>query len=199
MLSRTRSPGMPISARCTTSSTETGRRTGVDHTGLQPGQVQQVGQQVVQLVGGGGGRGEQFGLVGVGPGDAAVAQAGDGRLDGGQRGAQVVGQRGQHGGADLVPLPQSFALFGLLGQPVPFDRQDGLRGEHLDQPPVRRRQRLPVHGQHPARIRRSGRDQNVGGVGVHGVPEFGGDGGRRRVGCGDSAVRPGVPAAPMSW
>ena len=75
---------------------------------------------------------------------------------------------------DPVPLPQSFGLFGLVGEPVPFHREDGLRGEHLHEPAVRRRQRVPVHGQHPARFRRSGRHENVGGVGVHGVSEFGG-------------------------
>ena len=92
-----------------------------------------------------------------------------------------MGQCGEHGGPDPVPLPQSFGLFGLVGQPVPFHREDGLRGEHLDQPPVRRWQRVPVHGQHPARFRWSGRDDDVGGVGVHGVPEFGGHGRGRRL------------------
>ena len=85
-------------------------------------------------------------------------------------------------------LPQSFGLFGLVGEPVPFHREDGLRGEHLDQPPVRRRQRLPVHGQHPARFGWSGRDENVGGVGVHGVPEFGGQG-RVTARCASGVTR----------
>ena len=71
----------------------------------------------------------------------------------------------------------------LVGHSVPFDGEHGLGGEDLHQPQVRRRQRPPVHGQQPARIRRPGRDQHVGGVGV-GVPD------RRARATGAGAGRP---------
>ncbi len=162
MVSVTRPPGMPISALCTTSSTDDGPAERDDGTGLQPGQVEQVFQQRVQLVGSGVGGREQLGLVVLGPGDAPVPQAGDRGLDGGQRGPQVVRECGQHGGADAVGLPEPFRPMRLLGHPFPFDGEHGLGGEDFHQPQVRRRQRPPVHGQQQTRIGRAGLNLHVG-------------------------------------
>ena len=68
-----------------------------------------------------------------------AAQAGDRRLGRGQRGAQVVADRGEQRGAQPVGLGQRPGRGGLLGEPLLAQRDGGLRGERLDHPPVGRR------------------------------------------------------------
>ena len=109
--------------------------------------------------------GEQLGLVCLGPGDGAVAEAADRGLDGRQRGSQIVRQRGQHRGAHAVGLPQLFALGGFSGQPLPFRGERRLGGEHLDQLAVGRRQGSAVQREGPT-ASGSGGDGDIGQVRV---------------------------------
>ncbi len=96
------------------------------------------------------------------PVDVVGAQRGDRRLDAGQRGAQVVGDGGEQGGADPVALGEPAGLGGLPGQPPAFQQRGGLRGEGDQHPAV-------LGGQHPAAEREhqpvADRDLDVGLVG----------------------------------
>ena len=93
----------------------------------QAAHVQQVADQGVEPVRGPLDRGQQRRLVGLGPGDIGLAQRADARLDRGQRGAQVVADRGQQRGAHPVALGQRLGLRGLRAQPVPVQGRGGLR------------------------------------------------------------------------
>ena len=88
----------------TTSSSATGRLTTRQRAGLQPAHVEQVldqaGQPVQRLVGGE----QQLVAVLWRPVDVVAAQAGDRRLRGCQRGAQVVADGGEQRGPHPVAL-----------------------------------------------------------------------------------------------
>ena len=76
-----------------------------------------------------------------------AAQAVDRRLGRGQRGAQVVADRGQQRGAQPVGLGQRPDRGGLLGQPLLPQRDRGLGGEGLDHPPVGGGERVSAQDQ----------------------------------------------------
>ena len=83
------------------------------------------------------GGGQQLGPVLVGPGRRRrLRRLVDGRLGRGQRGAQVVADRGEQRGAHPVGLGQLAGLGGLLGQPLLAQRDRGLGGEGVQHAPV---------------------------------------------------------------
>ncbi len=81
----------------------------------------------------------------VAEGDVVAAQAGDRGLGRGERGAQVVADRGEQGGAQPVGLAERAGGGGLLGEPFLAQRDRGLGGERLDHPPVGGGQRIRPH------------------------------------------------------
>ena len=115
--------------------------------GLQPAHVQQVideaGQPVQRFVG----RGEQFVAVGGGPVHLRRAQAGDGRLGRGQRGAQVVADRREQRGAHPVGLGDRLGRLGLGGQPQLLQGRRRVGRERPEHAPVGGGQRAPAQRQ----------------------------------------------------
>ena len=114
-----------------------------DGAGLQAGHVEEVADQVVEPVGAVLDALQELGLVLLGPGDVVGAQGGHGGLDAGQRGAQVVADGGEQGGADAVALGELAGLLGLADQPLAVEYDGGLGGEGGEHPAV-------LGGQHPA-------------------------------------------------
>ncbi len=101
------------------------------HAGLQAAHVEQVGHQAVEfhqrLVCGG----QEFAAVFRRPRDLLAAQRLHRRFGRGQRGAQVVADRGQQRGAHLVGGRQRFRLLGGFGQTLLAQRHRDLGGEGL--------------------------------------------------------------------
>ena len=114
-----------------------------DRGGLQPGHVEQIADQVVEAVGAVLDAFQQLGLVLLGPADIVRAQGSDRGLDGGERGTQVVADRGEQGGADAVALGQLAGKLRLVDQALAVEYDGGLGGEGGQYPAV-------LGGQHPA-------------------------------------------------
>ena len=104
--------------------------------GLDAGHVEQVGDQTGQPIGLELDQLEQLGAIGVAQGGAVLAQAGDGRLDRGQRRAQIVRDRSHHGAAPAVDLLEQAGAQGLVLQLRPLDGQSRLVGKRSEQGPV---------------------------------------------------------------
>ncbi len=109
---------------------------GVERPGLDAGHVEQVVDQPGQPVGLGVDGGQELVPLGVAPADLPVEQAGGRRLDRGQRGAQVVGDRVEQGGAQPVGLLQGQGPVALLLLLAPLHGQGGLVGEGGQDPPL---------------------------------------------------------------
>ena len=84
-----------------------GLEQGIDGIRRDPGHVQQVAHQRVQPVRTLLDRCQQFLFLFLGVMDVVVAQPADGKLDPGQRGAQVVGDCAEDGGAHRVAFGQA--------------------------------------------------------------------------------------------
>ena len=129
---------------------------------MQAAHVEQVADQRVQPVGVLLDGGEKFGFIRRRPGHVGLPQAADRRLDRGERGAQVVADRGEQCGPHPVPFGQRLGLGGLGAQPFPVERGGGLGGVPRDQG-RRGRQSLPgdQQGQVVADIDAVGRAQRT--------------------------------------
>ena len=101
----------------------------VQRPGLDAGHVEQVVDQPGEPVGLGVDGGQELVPLGVAPADLPVEQARGRRLDRGQRGAQVVGDRVEQGGAQPVGLLQGHRPVALLLLLALLDGQRGLVGE----------------------------------------------------------------------
>ena len=101
---------------------------------MQAAHVQQVADERVQPVGVVLDGGQQGRLVRLAPLHVGLAQAAGAGLDRGQRGAQVMADRGQQRGAHPVALGQRLGLSGLGAQPLAVQGRGGLGGEPDQQP-----------------------------------------------------------------
>ena len=101
----------------------------VHGSGLEPGQVEQVGDDGAEPVRRFLDGGQQVGFVVRAPRDPGGAQGGDGGLDPGQRGAQVVGDGRQQCGAQPVALLEALGGGGLRGEPLPVGDHGQVGGE----------------------------------------------------------------------
>jgi len=102
---------------------------GVKGAGLDARHVEQVVDQPGQPVGLGVDDGQELLPLGVAPADLPVEQAGRRRLDRGQRGPQVVGDRVEQGGPQPVGLLQGHGPVALLLLLALLHGQGGLVGE----------------------------------------------------------------------
>lgn len=107
-----------------------------EDAGLESTHVQEVGDQpgeaVQRLLGGL----QQLLSVGLVELDVVAAQTGDGCLRRRQRRTQVVADRGEQRGAHAVCRGEGLGGGGFLGEPFLAQRDGGLGGERLDDPPV---------------------------------------------------------------
>ena len=136
----------PATARGSTSSSDRGRERGVHQPALQPGQVEQVVDEPLELAGRGAHRVEE--LVAVLVGDRAHEQPVDGGAHGGQGGAQVVRDRAQQRGGRGLGLLQGGRPHLALAQPAVLQHQAGLDREGFQHPLVGRAQRLAAQREH---------------------------------------------------
>ena len=125
--------------------------------------------------------------------DVGAAQAGHGGLGRRQRGAQVVADRGEQRAAQPVGLADLAGRRGLLGEPFLAQRDRGLGGERLDDPPVGGGEDPSTQDERELVV---DRDVDVGlaRASRHGVAaDAGGDlpGVRRRAGCRACAAASG--------
>ena len=142
----------PRSATGATSSTAVGRRNGCSDpvaSRLMSSRLPiSASSRSADVLDGG----QQRCLVRRGPLHVGLPQRADAGLDRGQRGAQVVADRGEQRGPHPVALGQRLGLGGLGTQPVPVQRRADLGGEAVQQPA---RQRPVLAGRLPAPGRRS--------------------------------------------
>ena len=105
-----------------------GAQERLQRPGVQAAHVEQVADERVEpvrvLLDGG----QQVGLVGFGPLHVGLPQAADRGLDRGQRGAQVVADRGEQRGPHPVAFGQRLGLGRLGTQPLPVQRGRRLGG-----------------------------------------------------------------------
>jgi hypothetical protein len=105
-----------------------------EHAALDPGHVEQVGDECGEPVGLDVDAFQGFPrVIGILL-DVLAEQVGHRGLDGGQRAAQVVGDGRQQRPADLVALPINLGLGGLAGQPVALQHERELVAERLQHP-----------------------------------------------------------------
>ena len=128
---RDSAPTRPRRASGTTSSSAVGRRKGCSEPVVHPAHVEQVVDQPFEPVRALLDGGEQRRLVLGRPGHVALAQAGDGRFDRRQRGAQVVADGGQQCGPYAIGLAEYLRLGCLGTQALAVEGGCGLGADSL--------------------------------------------------------------------
>ena len=104
-----------------------------DGAGLEPGHVEQIGDEAIQPLGFGEDGGEEVGAGFLVQVVGEVAQRPGRPDDGGERRAQVVGDRGEQRLAQAVGLGGAHGALDVLHQVDPLDGDSRLVGERVEQ------------------------------------------------------------------
>ena len=110
---------------------------GHDGAGVEPGHVQEVADEAVEPLGLAQRRAEKLVARRLVVAVAVAPEAGQRADDGGERRAQIVRHRGQHGRAQPLALGAQAGLVDILGQGQPLDGDGGLVADGLEQPALR--------------------------------------------------------------